>query len=138
MRAYLKSDFITTSSLALRMYGAKLWGSYPFFDAAFLGGSENLRGYTRERFAGNAAAFGSVEWRSHLFPFKFVVPANLGFLVFSDFGRVYYPGEKSTNLHQSYGAGLWAYFIEPSYLGNFTVAKSSEELSFYISVGYAF
>jgi len=138
LRAYLKSEFITTSSLAFRFYGAKLWGSYPFFDSAFLGGSENLRGYTRERFAGNAAAFGSVEWRTYLFPFKFVVPAQLGFLVFTDVGRVYYPGEKSNKLHQSYGAGLWAYFIEPSYLGNITVAKSSEELSFYISVGYAF
>ena len=138
IRAYLKSEFITTSSLALRFYGAKLWGSYPFFDSAFLGGSENLRGYNRERFAGNAAAFGSVEWRTHLFPFNFVVPAQLGALIFSDAGRVYYPGEKSTKFHQSYGAGLWAYFIEPSYLGNFTVAKSSEELSFYISIGYAF
>ena len=138
LRAYLKSEIITTSSLALRFYGVKLWGSYPFFDSAFLGGSENLRGYNRERFAGNAAAFGSVEWRTHLFPFKFVVPAQLGFLVFTDAGRVYYPGEDSNKLHQSYGAGLWAYFIEPSYLGNITVAKSSEELAFYISAGYAF
>lgn len=138
IRAYLKSEFITTSSLAFRLYGAKLWGSYPFFDAAFLGGSENLRGYTRERFAGNAAAFGSMEWRAHLFPFKFVVPAKLGFLVFSDFGRVYYPGERSTNLHQSYGGGLWAYFIDPTYLGNLSIAKSSEDLAFYLSLGFPF
>jgi hypothetical protein len=138
IRAYLKSELITTSSLALRFYGAKLWGNFPFFDAAFLGGAENLRGYSRERFAGNAAVFGSVEWRTYLFPFDLVVPAQFGALVFSDFGRVYYPGEKSKKLHQSYGAGLWAYFIEPSYLGNITVANSTEEVSLYISVGYAF
>ena len=44
----------------------------------------------------------------------------------------------SNKLHQSYGAGLWAYFIEPSYLENITVANSSEELSFCISIGYTF
>jgi len=138
IRAYLKSEFLTRSSLALRFYGAKLWGTYPFFDAAFLGGSENLRGYNRERFAGNAAAFGSVEWRTHLFPFELVVPAQFGFSVFTDFGRVYYPGEDSNKIHQSYGGGIWSYFIEPEYLGNFTVAKSSEDLAFYVSVGYSF
>ena len=119
LRAYLKSEIITTSSLALRFYGAKLWGNYPFFDAAFLGGSENLRGYNRERFAGNAATFGSVEWRANLFHFELVVPAQLGFSVFNDFGRVYYPGENSNNIHQSYGGGIWSYFIEPQYLGNY-------------------
>ena len=138
IRTYLKSEFITTSSFAIRFYGSKLWGSYPFFESVFLGGSDNLRGYNRERFAGNAAAFGSVEWRTYLFPFKFVVPAQFGILVFTDAGRVYYPGEKSNKLHQSYGAGIWAYFIEPSYMVNITAANSSEELAFYISAGYAF
>jgi outer membrane protein assembly factor BamA len=138
MRAYLKSEIFTTSSLALRFYGAKLWGRYPFFDAAFLGGSDNLRGYNRERFAGNAALFGSAEWRVYLFPYDLIVPAQFGVSVFTDFGRVYYPGEQSNKVHQSYGGGLWTYFTERQYLGNLSIAKSEEELAFYLSLGFSF
>lgn len=138
LRFYLKSELLTISSLALRFYGAKLWGSYPFFDSAFLGGSENLRGYNRERFAGNAAVFGSMEWRTYLFPFEFVVPAQFGISIFTDIGRVYYPGENSQKWHQSYGFGAWTYLIKPAYTGNLSIAKSAEELAFYLSLGYAF
>ena len=79
-------------------------------------------------------------WKFMMLVNNFALDSETTFIQskFTDAGRVYCPGEKSTKLNQSYGAGLWAYFIEPSYMVNITAANSSEELAFYISAGYAF
>jgi len=135
---YLTSQFITHSTLALRLGGEKIWGSYPLFDAAFIGGEDNIRGYNRERFSGNASAFGNAEWRLYLFPVKIVIPARFGFTVLIESGRVYYPGDNSKKWHSAYGGGLWIMFIDRLAAGSFTLAKSTEVLSYYFTLGFMF
>ncbi len=61
LRGFLTAETFTDITLALRFGGGKIWGNYPFFDGLFLGGFENLRGYNRERFAGDAALFAQSE-----------------------------------------------------------------------------
>ena len=43
-------------TLAARVGGQKNWGRYPWYEAAFLGGSDNVRCYDRNRFAGDSSA----------------------------------------------------------------------------------
>ncbi|HEX6308531.1 MAG TPA: hypothetical protein VFZ69_10115, partial [Longimicrobiales bacterium] len=47
--------------LALRAGGEMAWGEFPVHEAAFLGGRNSLRGFETDRFAGDAAAYGSTE-----------------------------------------------------------------------------
>ena len=111
-RLYLNIHFITNSSIVFRIIGEKLWGNYPLYRASFLGGPNNLHGYERQRFAGNALAFSAVALRSYLFPLKILFPARLGFSIFAESGRVYYDNDDSKKWHPSAGGGLWLAFLQ--------------------------
>ena len=52
--AFFTIPFRNKPVLALRAGGKKLWGSFPYFDAAFLGGSETT-GQRKRRYAGDAS-----------------------------------------------------------------------------------
>src|SRR2546423_444225 len=60
--------------LALRAGGKKLWGPFPYFDAAFLGGSETFRTEEKQRYAGDASAYGTAELRVPIAKFPFILP----------------------------------------------------------------
>jgi len=138
LRGYYKSEFITTSSLGLRINAEKLWGEYQLHESAFLGGQKNLRGFIRERFAGDALLYGGAELRSFLFPLKIVFPSTLGFNAFIESGRVFFEGDTSRKWHVSYGGGLWISFLNRMFTLNATIAKSEEDLQFYFTTGYMF
>jgi hypothetical protein len=124
--------------LAVRAGGRKVWGIYPWFDAAFIGGL-NDRGYRIRRFAGDASLYGSAELRlwAGVVPTP-VTPMRIGFLGFGDVGQVFVAGEDSNTWHASTGGGL---LLEP--LGTpvtlrATVGVSNEGARFYFGAGYAF
>ena len=98
-------------SLNLMAGGAKAWGKLPFFIAPKLGGTHTLRGYRPDRFAGDAAVYGSAELRVPLIRFKLLVPGQQGIFGFADGGRVYFEGESSDKWHSSYGGGVWFSFL---------------------------
>ena len=50
-------------SLAARAAGRKLWGPYPWFESATIGGSDDVRGYDSNRYRGDASLFGNAELR---------------------------------------------------------------------------
>ncbi len=125
--------FINTT-FALRVGGTKIWGKYPFFRAAFLGGSENLRGYSRYRFAGDASIFGQFEMRTNLGKIYLIFPSEFGFHIFGDTGRVFWEEENSNNWHYDYGGGLWISFAQRRLTTSFTLAKSPEKLALYFSL----
>jgi outer membrane protein assembly factor BamA len=137
-RAYLKSNILTTSTFALRGNAEKMWGDFPITDAAFLGGKRNLRGFVRERFAGNALLYGGLELRSYLFPLKVIIPGRFGFTAFAETGRVFQSGEESDKWHPSYGGGAWMSFLGRTLIANLTIAKSHEDLLLYITTDFMF
>lgn len=137
-RAYIHSEFITTSSIAFRLMGEKLWGNYPLHMTALLGGRANLLGYERQRFSGDALAFGAVGLRSYLFPLKVLVPARFGFSLFAESGRVFYKDEDSKKWHPSAGGGLWLSFLDRQLTLALAVANSSEETIIYFTTGFLF
>ena len=96
------------SSLALRFGGGHSFDGLEFYRAQFLGGTENLRGYRKYRFAGQTMAFNNVELRLKVADFRtYLFPGSLGFLFFHDVGRVWVKDDSSTKWHDGYGAGFW-------------------------------
>jgi hypothetical protein len=98
-------------SLNLMAGGVKTWGKLPFFLAPSLGGLHTLRGYRPDRFAGDAAVYGSADLRIPLTRIKFVLPGQQGVFGFVDGGRVYLRGEDSEKWHSAFGGGVWFSFL---------------------------
>jgi hypothetical protein len=93
---------------ALRAGGARIWGSaFPAHEAAMIGGRTTLRGFTTDRFAGDAAVYGSTELHVPLMTLELLVRGRLGVFGLADAGRVYLDGESPGGWHTSYGAGVW-------------------------------
>jgi hypothetical protein len=104
--AYLSPDG-GNPTLALRAGGMKLWGTYPFAHAAFIGGSGSVRGLREQRLAGDASLYGSAELRVKLARLMVLLPTDVGVSVLGDVGRVYVSGETSDTWHGAYGGGIW-------------------------------
>ena len=142
--AYLKLPSLPYSRLAMRVGGQKNWGDYPFYEAAYLGGSTSLRGYDKQRFAGDASLYANSELRLYLGTFKFLVPVMFGPLAFIDTGRVYFGGEDSDKWHTGYGGGLWFGFIESRYALSIAAgrgvgsARLSDDIGIYVRSGFSF
>jgi hypothetical protein len=138
LRGYLYSEFLTESSLAFRALGQIAWDNYPLHMTPFLGGPQNLRGFERQRFAGDALTYGAIELRSYLFPLRILVPARLGFSAFTETGRVFVRGEDSNKWYPSYGGGLWLIFLNRMLTLNLSFAQSHEGLTTYITTNFMF
>lgn len=136
LRGYLPlHDQLT---LALRVRGQNIWGRYPFFHAAYLGGKDDLRGFSRERFAGNTSCLGSGELRYEVGPLQLFLPGTWGLLGFADAGRVFLDGEQSSTLHSAWGGGLWGGFLDKRLSLSALAAKSGERLALYMAAGFTF
>ncbi len=123
--------------VALRGGGKKLWGPFPYFDAAYLGGSETFRTEEKQRYAGDASAYGTAELRVPIAKFPFILPLDVGALGFYDAGRVYLNGQSPGGWHTAAGAGFWIGYLNPGTNLNilFTNNKQRRVTS---SFGFAF
>jgi len=138
LRTYFSTHAVTDVTLALRVGGQKVFGTYPFFKSAVLGGANNLRGFSRERFSGDASLFGQAEVRMFLFDMNVLLPGRFGLSFFGESGRVFVSYEESEKWHSSYGGGFWFSVLNNILSLNFSAAKSSETLNFYLISGVAF
>ncbi len=140
-RTYFTTNFITDVTLALRGGGEKLFGTYPFFKAAFLGGGDNLRGYNRNRFSGDASLFGQAELRFYLTDLKLIINGRFGFFAFAETGRVFVehdPPRRTEKWHPSYGGGFWISYLSRTVNLNLALANSEETLVFYFLTRFMF
>lgn len=130
-------DHALEPSLALRIGGEHRWGEVPFFDAAYLGGPETLRGFRTQRFGGRSAAFASLEGRVRLSDFVFLLPGEIGLLAHGDAGRVFVRGESSDRVHTAVGGGAWVRFVN-AWTAHVTLARGADETLFYVGLGLPF
>lgn len=135
--AYLTFPVLTRPILALRAGGQKLFGNFPYFDAAFLGGSRSLRTENRQRYAGDAMVHGTTELRVPIAKFPFILPLDVGALGFVDIGRVYLDGESPGGWHKGAGAGFWVGVIRPETGINVTITNNPERRVL-IHLGFVF
>jgi hypothetical protein len=137
-KTYLTARIPLRPTLAVRVGGKKLWGTYPFHEAAHIGGPATVRGFREHRFAGDASLYGSVELRLFISKFYLLLPGDWGIFGLGDVGRVYLSGETSDRWHGAVGGGLWFAFITPSSTVSLTWARSVEGPLIYARAGFGF
>ncbi|MBC8883940.1 BamA/TamA family outer membrane protein [Flavobacterium piscinae] len=82
--------------------------TFEFYQAASLGGDNDLRGFRDNRFSGKTAAFQGSDLRYAIGQIKNpFAPMNYGAFIGFDYGRVWFPNESNSKWHQSTGFGLW-------------------------------
>ncbi|MFZ1320240.1 MAG: BamA/TamA family outer membrane protein [Ignavibacteria bacterium] len=135
IRAYVSTDTVKGVTFAFRTGAGKVWGDYPFYESMFLGGTNSLKGFSRERFAGDAVVVAQSEIRLAVARVNILVPGMLGFSVFGGTGRVYLGGEDSERWHSSFGSTVWITYLDRMFNLGLTVAKSDEGFKFFFGTG---
>lgn len=137
-RTYFTPQFLSFSTLVLRAGGSKVWGKYPFFGGASVGGKDNLRGYNDKRFSGDAALFGQAELRLFITDIKLILKSRFGINIFAETGRVFTANGSSEKWHPSYGAGLWLSYFDSEIIPAVYIAFSPDRTTFALELGLGF
>lgn len=137
---YLTAPIPAEPTLALRVGGQKVWGTFPFHEAAYLGGGSSLRGFRKSRFAGDASLYGNAELRFALARFNMLVPTRLGLFGVADAGRVFFDGDPdgADTWHTGFGGGLWLSFINRLQSLSVAIVDGDDLTGLYIRAGMAF
>jgi hypothetical protein len=138
LATYISAPTGWSPTLYIRAGGRRVWGRYPFFAAARVGGGGSVRGFSNGRFMGDAGVFGQVELRVPLARTKLIVPGTLGVLGLADAGRVYLEGESSDTWHTGFGGGIWFAWLGGAKVVSLAVARSTERTTLNFRVGVAF
>jgi len=127
-------------TLALRAGAKKVFGPYPFHEAAYVGGIDDVRGYREERFAGDAALFANAEARLPLAAFSLLFPTEFGILGATDMGRVFYGEDPAgtDDWHASFGGGVWLSFLDRRQTVAITVMHGDDLTGVYVRAGLHF
>jgi hypothetical protein len=137
----------------LRIAGEKNFGTYPYFESAFIGGTaqsagiggtggSTLRGYDWNRFAGDASLVANTEVRAALGRGSFFLPWRYGLVAIGDVGRVFVDGQSSSKWHYGAGGGVWVALFasgkgfEVASSISAMVVRSDERTAFYLSSGF--
>jgi hypothetical protein len=105
--AALQLPIPTTPTLTFRTGGTKLWGDFPFFEAATIGGDHTTQFIDAQRFAGDASLYATSELLVPLTRFKLVIPVRAGVVGVAEAGRVYLDGSSPGGWHSTAGGGIW-------------------------------
>jgi len=133
-------------TLSLRAGGEKVWGTFPYFDGAALGGATTLRGFTADRFRGDASVLASAAIRAPIAEFPLVLPAVLGVQAMIDGGRVFLEddsslpatGDDNDQWHSGAGGGIWISFSEGTRVLAISAMNSDEGTRLYFSFGFGY
>jgi Omp85 superfamily domain/Calcineurin-like phosphoesterase len=111
---------------------------FEFFQAQYLGGTDNLRGFRKYRFAGKSMLFNNTELRIKLADFRtYLLPGSIGLLFFNDIGRVWIENDNSSKWHNGFGGGLWIAPLKRLAI-TASITKSDEETLPLITFGWQF
>ena len=124
--------------VALHGGARKVFGAYPFQEAAFIGGRSTVRTLVPQRYAGDASLSGTAELRLPLARFAFVLPLDVGVFGFVDAGRVFVNGSSPGGWHTASGGGFWVGLLSPSTAISLTLATGAGQTEVLISTGLTF
>ncbi|MCD4698371.1 MAG: outer membrane protein assembly factor [Bacteroidales bacterium] len=114
--------------IGLRGGGAISSGEIPFYSLNNLGQNNFLRGYRKNRFAGESMLFFNTDVKLQILDIATaVVPVKFGIRGFYDIGRVNIENEDSNRLHAGYGGGIYLIPVERIYSLGLNIAFSEEE-----------
>jgi hypothetical protein len=110
-------------TLVVRGGADKLYGDFPFDQAAFIGGNRTLRRMDPQRYAGDASVYGTSELRIPLARFAVIVPLQAGVLGTAEGGRVYVGSSSPGGWHAAAGGGLYVGRADQSFLVSCTFSR---------------
>jgi hypothetical protein len=125
-------------TLSFRVGGKRVWGRYPYQEAAYIGDISTVRLGRDNRYGGDASLYAGSELRLFLTEFYFLAPGDLGVFGLADVGRVYLEGEESDVWHGAAGGGIWVSLIDRANTMSVAVARSEERTGVYLTVGFGF
>ena len=125
-------------TLATRVGGKHVWGTFPYYEAALLGGAQNVRGLREQRYAGRSSLYGSAELRATIGRFFLLFPADFGVFGFGDLGRVFQDDLPSDKWHKSYGGGIWIAPVLRATTLQVSMARSGGRRALYLGLGFAY
>jgi len=122
-----------------RVGGGHNFGDFEFYQAEYLGGEDNLRGYRKYRFAGRSKVFNNAELRWRVATFRtYLFPAYFGLFAFYDTGKLWEDGsDTSTGWLNGYGGGIWIAPLSRIVL-NVSYTVSKEDKLPIVSLGWKF
>jgi hypothetical protein len=135
---YLTPAGFSRLTLAGRLWGQIAFGTYPYYEAVFLGGARSLRGYEPQRFAGDAGVLLNSEARLHLARLHAAMPLDVGVVGIADVGRVWLEGESSDVWHAGTGGGLWFALPDRSFGLVVSYVQSVDDNSVLFETGFGF
>ena len=149
VHTYVTLPIPTQPTLALRAGGKRVWGTFPFHESAFLGGpgfagiglsDSHIRGFRKNRFAGDTSVYGNAELRLVLLPIRLLVPGELGMFVAADVGRVFFAGypNEPDKWHTGVGGGFWISFLKRKQTLSITVINGDDLTGVYLRAGFMF
>ena len=125
-------------TLVVRAGGKKLYGTFPFFEAAFIGGNHTLRRMGPQRYAGDAAVYANAELRVPLVSFTVMLPFTAGILGTTESGRVYVRSSSPGGWHSASGGGFWIGRPNQSFVVSCTVTNERANKSMHCQTGLGF
>ena len=122
----------------MRAGGEKVWGRYPVFEAAYIGGASTVGGLRPQRYAGDASLYGNLEARWQLAPLPFVLRWDFGVSAIADVGRVFTTGDASRAWHPAFGGGIWATLPDRSMMMIATLMFSESSYAVYAGSSFPY
>ncbi len=114
-------------TFAVRVAGQKIWGPFPVFEAAYIGGATTVRGLPPQRYAGDASLYSNLEARLRVGTLPFVVRWDFGVSAIMDAGRVFVTGGEDPDIwHTGLGGGIWAILPDRSAMVYLTVVHNEK------------
>ncbi len=141
MRNYISFFLLKEITLANRFYFKHTSGDVPYWNLAYAGDEESLRGYPARRFLDDNVLFLNTELRTWLFKIK-AIKGEFGGTLFFDIGRTFPNGESlrtiTNDLKYSFGFGGTSSFFTPDFILRTDVGFSDEGVGIYFTSGYMF
>jgi hypothetical protein len=139
MRIYASFESKAKLVYGIRFGAGHNIGKYEFQQAQYLSGTENVRGYRRNRFAGRTMFYNNLEVRLKLADIKtYLFPGAFGLLVFNDVGRVWADGEQSTDWHVGNGGGIWIAPVKRFVIAAMLTRSKEEKALPLVTFGFQF
>lgn len=134
---YGVTDLFIEYFLSPRLYGLTLglragygnsFGDVPFYKLPQLGQQQGLRGFQRNRFAGDSRVYFNSELRIPIAKLETaVVPLDIGLIGFYDMGKIIQKGQTEEDWQLSYGGGFYLIPFSRSYTLSVLAGASREE-----------
>lgn len=123
-------------TLSNRTGFAQNFGKYEFYQANYLDGQDQLKGYRQYRFGGERVIYNNTNLTIKLLNVKaFILPTQIGLNLFYDTGVVNVEGESSDFWHHGYGAGIW---FAPARVMNLSLLYGHSVEGWYPSLKFRF